>query len=318
MSDSLLNISDLHVSFGDKHSHYDVVSGVDLEIKKGKTVALVGESGCGKTMTALSILRLIPSLAKLRARHIQFMDKDLLHMREGEIRSLRGNRIGMVFQEPMSSLNPVFTIGLQIEEVLKAHRYTKKRRERVIEVLKQVQFPYWERAYKIYPHELSGGLRQRVMIAMALACNPTLLIADEPTTALDVTIQAEILNLLAQIRQEMDMSILLITHDLGIVSEIADTVYVMYAGQIVEDVSAHKIFEAPEHPYTQRLLKALPQNVKQGERLETIKGNVVDPKTRPRGCWFHPRCLEIKERCRFKDSELKEIKASHHVRCWER
>ena len=291
-----------------KYSEVEALKQFTLEIQSGELFTLLGPSGCGKT----TLLRTIAGFNRQDSGNI---------MIDGlEIDNLPAYRrdIGMVFQEPMSSLNPVFTIGLQIEEVLKAHRYTKKRRERVIEVLKQVQFPYWERAYKIYPHELSGGLRQRVMIAMALACNPTLLIADEPTTALDVTIQAEILNLLAQIRQEMDMSILLITHDLGIVSEIADTVYVMYAGQIVEDVSAHKIFEAPEHPYTQRLLKALPQNVKQGERLETIKGNVVDPKTRPRGCWFHPRCLEIKERCRFKDSELKEIKASHHVRCWER
>ncbi len=295
----LLNISNLNVSFQNESGTVHPVRGVGLQVNQGETVALVGESGCGKSVTALSILRLLPSPpARFDSGSIQFLGKDLLELSESEMQSLRGNDIGMVFQEPMTSLNPILTIGDQIAETILLHNNIseKQAKERVLDILKKVAIPSPDQRINQYPHELSGGMKQRVMIAMAISCNPKLLIADEPTTALDVTIQSQILELLESLQKEMGMAILLITHNLGIVAEYAARVAVMYAGKIVEESKTEPLFENPAHPYTRGLLNSLP-NLANITRLNPIPGTVPDPAQLPNGCAFQPRCPDALPRC---------------------
>ncbi|MEB1806346.1 MAG: ABC transporter ATP-binding protein [Bacillaceae bacterium] len=294
------------------------VDGVDFEIRKGETLALVGESGSGKSITSLSIMQLIQSPpGKIVAGSIELEGKDLLKLSEKEMTSVRGNDIGMIFQEPMTSLNPVFTIGNQIAEPLIKHKKMKKKEAyaKALELLKLVGFPRAEEIIHEYPHQLSGGMRQRAMIAMALSCNPKLLIADEPTTALDVTIQAQILDLMIDMKEEFGSSILMITHDLGVVAETADRVMVMYGGQIVESADVKELFTDPKHPYTVGLLASMPQIDDDKERLEAIPGMVPPAHNFPQGCRFAPRCKHAMEKCTNDVPELYEAGPGHKVRC---
>ncbi|MBN1765948.1 MAG: ABC transporter ATP-binding protein, partial [Sedimentisphaerales bacterium] len=289
----LLSIKDLKVSFYTDEGEVRAVDGVFFDMRRGKTLALVGESGCGKSVTALSILRLIPDPpGKIVSGEIFFHDKNLLKLSERKMRSIRGNDIAMIFQEPMTSLNPVYTVGDQIVEAVELHQDKKGPAawERATEMLRLVGIADPAQRVKEYPHQMSGGMRQRVMIAMALSCDPDLLIADEPTTALDVTIQAQILDLIRQLQQRNTMSVLLITHDLAVVAENADDVVVMYASKIMEKTSVNELFDKPIHPYTQGLLRSLPRLDIKKERLEVIPGTVPDPLHFPPGCKFHPRC----------------------------
>ena len=294
----LLQICNLQTHFISPAGIAPAVDGVSLEIPLGKTVALVGESGCGKSLTALSVLRLVPPPGRIVGGEILFGGRDLLKLNQREMRDIRGNRIAMIFQEPMSCLNPLLTVGHQIGEALELHRGLRgrPRHRRTVELLQRVGIPAPETRVDDYPHQMSGGMRQRVMIAMALACEPDLLIADEPTTALDVTIQAQILALLRELQQQTAMSILLITHDLGLVAGSADTVYVMYAGRIVEQAPVERLYKDPRHPYTQALLRSMPHlitdldDAQTRRRLEVIPGEVPQPTSRPAGCAFHPRC----------------------------
>ena len=296
----LLEIEDLRVGFATERGLAQVVDGVSLTVDAGRIVGLVGESGCGKSVTARSIMRLLPSPpAEITAGKVALDGKDLLALDEAAMRAVRGNQIGMIFQEPMTSLNPTFPIGFQIGETLRLHRRMSSAaiRERVLELLGMVGIGAPERRLRQYPHELSGGLRQRVMIAMALACHPKLLIADEPTTALDVTIQAQILELLVRLRDELGMAILLITHDLGVVAEYADEVVVMYAGKVVEWADVRGLFRQPRHPYTEGLLSSMPRLAGTSEKLATIPGTVPSPLDRPPGCPFAGRCSRVVPQC---------------------
>ena len=299
----LLSVRDLEVTFETDAGTLRAVDGVSFDIYPGETLALVGESGSGKSVTAMSILRLIEwQRGKVQRGSIRFEGRELVAATEGELRALRGNRIGMVFQEPMSSLNPVFTLGDQIAEPLVLHRRLSPARARVeaIHLLEMVHMPAAQRRVDEYPHQLSGGMRQRAMIAMALACRPSLLIADEPTTALDVTVQAQILELLAELQDELGMSVLLITHDLGVVASVAQRAIVMYAGRIVEQADVAGLFENPRHPYTAGLLESLPRldtPLTASRRLRPIEGNVPDALHFPSGCRFHPRCRFVQPRC---------------------
>lgn len=317
--ESALEIKDLTVSFSSEGRKVEVVSGVSLSIPQGKIVGVVGESGCGKTVTALSIMRLIPEPpGKIEGGEIFFDGANLLEYADRDMRSLRGNRISMIFQEPISSLNPVFTVGEQIGEALRTHlKITKSQeKERVIELLRLVGIPAPERRVKNYPHELSGGMSQRVMIAMALACSPEVLIADEPTTALDVTIQAGILELIDDLRVRLGMAVLLITHDLGIIAEVADTVYVMYAGKVVEHAVTMELFKNPKHPYTVGLLNSIPDLREQKERLDAIPGVVPSPGSFPPGCRFQDRCPLAIDRCRREEPPLAEHAPGHYSACF--
>lgn len=293
------------------------VDGVDITIKCGETVALVGESGSGKSITSLSIMKLVNKPGKIEDGEIVFLGKDILPLSEKEMTRVRGNDIAMIFQEPMTALNPVFTIGNQIVEVMRKHLKISKKEahRRGVELLKMVGFPRPKETMYEYPHQLSGGMRQRAMIAMALSCNPKLLIADEPTTALDVTIQAQILDLLNEMKQRFDMSILLITHDLGVVAEYADRVLVMYGGQIVEEAPSDKLFEDPQHPYTKGLLESIPSLEKEVDRLGSIKGVVPPAYNFPKGCRFCDRCPFAMDKCFAINPELKESTYDHKVRC---
>jgi oligopeptide/dipeptide ABC transporter ATP-binding protein len=314
-----LEIKDLRISFSTEGRKVEVVSGVSLSIPQGKIVGVVGESGCGTTVTALSIMRLIPEPpGSIEAGEILFDGADLLKYTDRDLRSIRGNRISMVFQEPISSLNPVFTVGEQIGEALRTHLdiSRKEEKERVIGLLKLVGIPAPERRIKNYPHELSGGMSQRVMIAMALACSPEVLIADEPTTALDVTIQAGILELINDLRIKMGMAVLLITHDLGIIAEVADSVYVMYAGKVVEHASTEELFKNPKHPYTVGLLNSIPDLRESKEKLDAIPGMVPSPGSFPLGCRFQDRCPLVIEKCRSEEPPLSEHAAEHYSACW--
>ena len=318
--ENLLEISDLKTYFFTGGKEIKAVDGVSYSIVKGKTLGLVGESGCGKSVSALSILRLIPSPpGEIVGGAITFEGRDLLKLSESEMRSLRGNDIAMIFQEPMTSLNPVFTIGYQISEAIRLHKNASKAeaKEIAIELLRKVKIPSPEQRYGEYPHQLSGGMKQRVMIAMGISCNPKLLIADEPTTALDVTIQAQILDLLMELRDEFEMSTVLITHDLGVVAETTEEVAVMYAGQIVEYTSTRALFANPRHPYTIGLFGSLPKLGEKKKHLDTIEGSVPDPASYPAGCRFHPRCSLMEEKCKMTVIGIREIEPGHLVRCWK-
>ncbi len=317
---TLLDVRDIRVTFHVADGPpVRAVEGVSFTIEKGETLAVVGESGCGKSVTGLTIMRLIPSPpGVIESGEVLFQGRDLLACPEREMRSIRGGEIAMIFQEPMTSLNPVFTIGFQIAEALHAHRDVSKAedRKRVVELLRRVQIPSPEEGFSSYPHQLSGGMRQRAMIAMALACNSKLLIADEPTTALDVTTQAQIFELLTELRQEMGGSILLITHDLAVVAETADRVVVMYAGRVVEQSPVNELFDAPLHPYTRGLLESIPSRNAGKTKLPVIPGSVPDAAHKPANCHFHPRCPYARQKCSQQDPELRQILPGRFARCW--
>jgi oligopeptide/dipeptide ABC transporter ATP-binding protein len=314
----LLEIDDLVVTFRVGGGETRAVDGVSLSIAAGETVGLVGESGCGKSVTALSVLRLLPSPpARVAGGRILWRGTDLLGLADAAMRRVRGKEIAIVFQEPMTSLNPVFTIGSQIEEAIRAHERVGKRAawDRAVELLGHVGIPDPSLRARDYPHQLSGGMRQRVMIAMALSCRPQLLIADEPTTALDVTVQAGILDLLRRLQEETGMAVLLITHDMGVVAEMARRVLVMYAGQIVEEAPVERLFAEPLHPYTSALLASVPRLDAPRDRLQAIPGSVPDPSAFPAGCRFHPRCGLAEARCREAVPPLEAKRAGHAARC---
>ena len=316
----LLEIENLSTFFHTEDNIVKSVRNVDLAIHKGETLALVGESGCGKSVTALSVMRLIPTPpGRFESGRILFKGQDLLQTSKAEMQNIRGNEISMIFQEPMTSLNPIFTIGNQIMEAIRLHQYKteSQARELALQVLHQVAIPSPESRIDQYPHELSGGMKQRVMIAMAIVCRPALLIADEPTTALDVTIQAQILELLDQLRKETQMAILLITHNLGIVAQYADRVAVMYSGKVVESAPVEELFFSPKHPYTRGLLNSLPKD-NPSTQLETIPGSVPHPAYLPEGCAFHPRCAEKLDKCMKMIPPLESIDSGnpHQTACW--
>jgi len=317
----LLEVEDLRTYFQTRAGLVRSVDGVSFTVGEGELLGLVGESGCGKSITALSIMRLISDPGKIVGGSIKFKGEELTTASSERMRAIRGNDIAMVFQDPMTSLNPVFTVGEQIAEALRLHRKLdrKKAREAAIEAMREVSIPSPERRINDYPHQLSGGMRQRVMIAMALACDPELLIADEPTTALDVTIQAQILELLDELRKTRKLAVLLITHDLGVVAEVGDRVCVMYTGKIVEESGVDAIFENPKHPYTQGLLRSVPkltaEGVERAIRLETIEGTVPSPTDLPEGCHFAPRCKFRMDRCVHGEIPLYTTPDGTKVRC---
>jgi len=317
-ADVLVDIRSLKTHFFTDDGVVRAVDGVNFSIHRGKTLGVVGESGCGKSVTALSIMRLIAPPGRVVEGQILFDGRDLVTLPEPEMRRIRGRDISMIFQEPMTSLNPVFTIGYQIAEAVMLHLKKNKAeaREHTIKMLDKVRIPSASTRVDEYPHQMSGGMRQRVMIAMALACNPKLLIADEPSTALDVTIQAQILDLMRDLQKEYGMSIMLITHDLGVVAELADHVAVMYASKVVEYAPVKELFAHPLHPYTLGLFRSRPSlATKKGERLNVIAGSVPNPLRFPTGCKFHPRCPMAIERCKTVEPELRELRPGHWVAC---
>lgn len=315
----LLEINNLKTYFNTEEGTAKAVDGVDYKIDAGETLSIVGESGCGKSVTSLSILRLIPNPPGkiLPGSEILFKGESLLEKSKEEMRAIRGNEISMIFQEPMTSLNPVYTIGNQMSEVFLTHRNMSKKEawQESIRMLELVAIPAPEERMKVYPHEMSGGMRQRVMIAMALACEPSLLIADEPTTALDVTIQAQILRLIIDLKERLNTSIMLITHNLGIVAEVSDRVAVMYAGRIVELAPVKEIYKSPLHPYTQGLLKSIPKLGERGKELQEIPGSVPKLTALPIGCKFSDRCPYRENRCDKAEPELLEAQSGHFARC---
>jgi oligopeptide/dipeptide ABC transporter ATP-binding protein len=315
----LLEIAGLSTSFTTRSGVIRAVDNVSLSLRAGRVLGLVGESGCGKTITALSILKLVPPPGKITAGKILFEGRDLLTLADDEMRKVRGARISMVFQEPMTALNPVFTVGNQISEVLTTHQDISGREalDRSVELLQSVGIPSPDKRIHEYPHQLSGGMRQRVVIAMAIACRPSLVLADEPTTALDVTIQAHILELLARIQAEMGMAMVLVTHDLGLIAERAHEVAVMYAGRIVEKADTAALFAEPLHPYTRGLMASIPRpGESRRARLRTIPGSVPKLSDLPQGCTFAPRCDIRIDRCNT-EPELVEVRPGHLVRCWK-
>jgi peptide/nickel transport system ATP-binding protein/oligopeptide transport system ATP-binding protein len=317
--DPLLDVADLQTFFHTDEGVVKSVNGVSFTAAEGETVGIVGESGCGKSVTALSIMRLIPMPpGKIEGGSILFDGEDLVSVSESRMRQVRGGKIGMIFQEPMTSLNPVFTVGNQIEEAVRIHLGLKgvAARQRAVEMLDKVGIPSPEHRVDDYPHQLSGGMRQRVMIAMALSCNPKLLIADEPSTALDVTIQAQILELMKQLQDDLGMAILMITHDLAVIAETAHRVVVMYASKIVEMADVVSLFQAPRHPYTHGLFRSIPAIAGGHDRLETIEGTVPNPLEFPIGCKFHNRCPFAAEHCVDNEPPLREIDTDHLVACW--
>lgn len=316
----LLEIRDLRTYFYGHDTVAKAVDGVSYRINRRKTLGVVGESGCGKSITSMSIMRLIPQPpGKIVSGEIIFKGRDLLKVSEAEMRKVRGNQIAMIFQEPMTSLNPVFTVGDQIAEVFRIHRGLNKRDalQEAVRMLEMVKIPSPKSRVENYPHQMSGGMRQRVMIAMALACNPDLLIADEPTTALDVTVQAQILDLMARLKDEYGSSILMITHDLGVIAEISDDVVIMYAGQAVEYSPADELFRRPLHPYTIGLLDSRPRlsDYKTKDRLRPILGAVPSPTRHPSGCRFHPRCPFSTPECETEAPAMRSLEGGHQVRC---
>ncbi|MBP1722751.1 MAG: peptide transporter ATP-binding protein [Deltaproteobacteria bacterium] len=318
MAEALLKISNLKTQFFTGEGIVRAVDGVDLTLSQGETLGVVGESGSGKSVTAYSVLNLIAYPGRVVAGEVFFRGENLLEKRPEEMKEIQGNKISMIFQEPMTSLNPVFTIGRQVMEPLIYHKKypSADARREAVDLLKLVGIPSAETRIDEYPHQLSGGMRQRVMIAMALSCRPELLIADEPTTALDVTIQAQILALMKRLQKEFGMAILLITHNLGVVAQMVNRVVVMYAGQVVETGGVERIFDRPGHPYTVGLLGSIPKLNEQRDRLQVIEGTVPSPSQMPEGCRFHPRCSRVMEICRQKEPVLVESEPGHEVRCW--
>ncbi|MGI6149246.1 MAG: ABC transporter ATP-binding protein [Firmicutes bacterium] len=320
MAETLLSVRDLRTYFYTEDGVVPAVDGISFDLERGGTLGIVGESGCGKSVTSLSIMGLIPSPpGKIESGEIIFEGQDLVKLSEAEMRKIRGNEISMIFQEPMTSLNPVFTIGNQIMEAIILHQKLDKAsaRKKAIEMLSLVGIPSPERRVDEYPHQLSGGMRQRVMIAMALSCNPKLLIADEPTTALDVTIQAQILDLMRELQKELGTAIIMITHDLGVIAELVERVVVMYTGVIVESADTKTIFANPQHPYTQGLLGSIPRLDSDVKRLQAIPGTVPTPGNFPQGCGFHPRCPYAKSICEAKRPPAFEVGPGHYSACWK-
>ena len=316
---ALLEVRGLRTLFSGERGEVRAVDGVDFSLQRGRTLGIVGESGCGKSVTALSIMGLVPQPpGRIAGGEVRFEGEDLLKAPVQRLRDLRGDQLSMIFQEPMSSLNPAFPAGEQVAEALSRHRAVSKSeaKDQAVEMLRRVRIPSPEIRARDYPHQLSGGMRQRVMIAMALACNPKLLIADEPTTALDVTIQAQILELMRALRAELGTAIILITHDLGVVAELADDVIVMYAGKVVERCAVPELFSEPQHPYSIGLLGSIPLLHLEQERLSAIEGFVPDAAAMPQGCRFHPRCPFSVEKCRREAPPLAEITQNHFVSCW--
>lgn len=319
MSKNLVEIKNLKTYFYTEDGIVKAVDDVSFNIRKGEIIGVVGESGCGKSVTAMSIMRLIPSPpGKIVAGKILFEDKNILELKGDEIRKIRGNDIAVIFQEPMTSLNPIFTIGYQIEEVIMLHQKLNKAkaREKAVEMLKLVGVPRADEIVECYPHELSGGMRQRAMIAMAVSCNPKLLIADEPTTALDVTIQAQILDIMKDLKKKLNTSIMLITHDLGVIAEMAEYVVVMYAGKVIEEAPVIELFKNPMHPYTEGLMKSKPSLDKDVDRLYSIPGQVPNPINMPEECYFCARCSKAMDICRKKQPPTYEIRPGHKVACF--
>lgn len=315
----LLRLENLKTVFRSRYGLVEAVSDVSFEVNRGQTVALVGESGSGKSVTVLSIMRLLENTGKIADGKIIFDGENLVEKTEEEMRHIRGNDIAMVFQDPMTCLDPVYTIGNQIMEVLHIHEDLDKKQayERAVELLKMVGLPDAESRMKAYPHQLSGGQRQRVMIAIALACRPKLLIADEPTTALDVTVQAQILDLMRDLQREMGSSVLLVTHDLGVVAEMADQVVVMYAGKVVEQGNVVELFQSPKHPYTEGLLNSIPRlTTDKKERLKAIRGSVPSLLEMPKGCRFNNRCPYATDKCFQEEPPLMEVGPGRYSRCW--
>ncbi|MFD2444702.1 ABC transporter ATP-binding protein [Bacillus sp. CGMCC 1.16607] len=319
-TETLVSVENLKTYFYTEDGTVPAIDGVSFEVKKGETLAIVGESGSGKSVTSLSIMRLIPSPpGKIVEGDIQFHGESLIEKSDAEMRSIRGNRISMIFQEPMTSLNPVYKVGDQISETIILHQKKNKKEaiQEAINLLTLVGIPEPERRVNQYPHELSGGMRQRVMIAIALACHPELLIADEPTTALDVTIQNQILQLMKNLKEKSNMSIMLITHDLGVVAEMADRVVVMYAGQVVEQADIFTLFDKPKHPYTEGLLKSMPSSEKRIGKLYAIDGVVPNPLNLPPGCRFADRCEYATALCHQEMPEIQKLSDDEVVRCWK-
>lgn len=319
MSEKLVDVRNLRTHFYTEDGVVPAVDGVSLYIKRGETLGVVGESGCGKSVTSLSIMRLIPNPpGKIVEGEILFEGQDLLKLPESEMRKIRGNDISMIFQEPMTSLNPVYTIGDQISEAIQLHQGLnyKEATDKAVEMLRLVGIPLPERRVNEYPHQLSGGMRQRVMIAMALSCNPKLLVADEPTTALDVTIQAQILELMKKLKKELGMAIMLITHDLGVVAEMAERVVVMYGGKVVEEGDVVSIFKSPLHPYTEGLLRSIPRMDSDTDKLHVIEGVVPNPLHLPEGCRFNPRCPYVIDKCKESQPPLEQIAPGRFVACF--
>ena len=317
--EAIIKVKNLQVEFDTDYKYrLRILNGISFEIYKGETLGLVGESGCGKSMTALSIMQLLETPPAHISGEIEFEGQDLLKLKKDAVRKIRGNRISMIFQEPMTSLNPVYTIGNQLEEDLVLHQgmSRKEARRQAVELLKSVSVALPEKRVKEYPYQLSGGMRQRVMIAMALACRPKLLIADEPTTALDVTIQAQVLDLMRKLKAETGTAIAFITHDLGVVSEMCNRVIVLYCGEIMEEAETSTLFERPLHPYTAGLLDSLPQMGQRDERLHIIPGSVPPAGKYPSGCVFAPRCAYATDRCRAEKPAMAKPEAGHMVRCF--
>ena len=319
MKKNLVQIKNLKTYFYTEDGIVKAVDDVSFNIKEGEIIGVVGESGCGKSVTAMSIMKLIPSPpGKIVGGEILFEDKKILELSDEEMRRIRGNDIAVIFQEPMTSLNPIFTIGYQIEEVIILHQKLNKAeaRKKSIEMLKLVGVPRAEEIVECYPHELSGGMRQRAMIAMAVSCNPKLLIADEPTTALDVTIQAQILDIMKDLKKKLKTSIMLITHDLGVIAEMAEYVVVMYAGKVIEEAPVIEIFKNPMHPYTEGLMKSKPSLDKDTERLYSIPGQVPNPINMPEECYFCARCPKAIDICKKQQPPIREITPGHKVACF--
>ncbi|MCB2300535.1 ABC transporter ATP-binding protein [Clostridium tagluense] len=319
MSKNLVEIKNLKTYFYTEDGTVKAVDDVSFNIRKGEIIGVVGESGCGKSVTAMSIMRLIPSPpGKIIGGEILFEDKNILELKDDEMRAIRGNDIAVIFQEPMTSLNPIFTIGYQIEEVIQLHQKLNKvqTKKKAIEMLKLVGVPRAEEIVECYPHELSGGMRQRAMIAMAVSCNPKLLIADEPTTALDVTIQAQILDIMKDLKKKLNTSIMLITHDLGVIAEMAEYVVVMYAGKVIEEAPVIELFKNPMHPYTEGLMKSKPSLNEDVDRLYSIPGQVPNPVNMPEECYFCARCSKTMDICRKQQPPIKEITPGHKVACF--
>lgn len=313
----LMEVRDLNLLLLRQGSYTKILENISFTVQKGETLGIVGESGCGKSMTALSLMKLLPDKAKLSGE-ILLDSENIITLPRKNLEKIRGNQMSMIFQDPLTSLNPLHTVGKQIEESLVLHTDLNKdqRRQRVTNLLKEVGLPRAEDLYDEYPHQLSGGMRQRIMIAMAMACNPKLLICDEPTTALDVTVQAQILELMNHLKKINDMGIIMITHDLGVVAEVCDNVLVMYAGKVVEKANVIELFQHPKHPYTKGLLDAIPKLDEKKEKLGSIQGTVPSPDSMPVGCRFYDRCDDAMEKCKLESPPTFVIKENHSTACW--